>query len=177
MSLRCLRPPLSLTPLLLIAALAHPGRALANTCTSVIVAPLAVDQLYVSPNADFSSATCASRWWVDDELQYENGGTWHIPNQSPNLFAMIVSGGQVNCPLKVTWAGERACWGTDDGQGGGYFGAGNNRSWITDDIDPTSPFTYDPRCYNWRQAVKLYDYASGQQIGGTHYSPQYNQIC
>lgn len=166
-------------PVLLLAAVAamslgFTGIAHANSCDTIAVQTPGLTDTQVQHNGD-NTAACTSRWYAEVRYEYEYEGSWYTPNGGILDFGTWSdSGYNDDCTTEGPYRLSKYCWGTSDGNGGGYWGSGNEGAF--------AQYTYIASggtiCgLNWRQAVYLYNWVSGDplgdsadKIGNTHYS-------
>jgi len=118
-----------------------------------------------------ASVTCTGRFWVTSEFEFENNGTWHTPPGSlwcggaGGCFRYVTPSTNCGGPNEPTGSTTsifalRDCWGTNDGSGGGYWGAGNTAHWSQTGINDFN--SGDSLCTrNWRVVQQVVDYATG----------------
>lgn len=153
----------------LIAALSLTSAAIAqaDNCTiGTMIEPGTVSNLVYQPQD--IAGYCGQRWYAQFQIQYESGGSWYSAGSGPVGWGFTVGTGNENCH-NISTIGNAYCWGTDDGSGFGYFGAGNTKNFriwnLNNDGSPK------PCLYRWRNRVDLYDYNNQGVSQASKYSP------
>ncbi len=149
--------------------------AQAAVCTGVGLSPIAMTAT-TAQQQPISSATCASRWSVQEFYQFESNGQWQYASDAASTLAN--GSGSNNCPhlfgfITSSDPGDnRSCYGTpgSDAFLHGFFGAGNTGSW--QDLKVTGNLSgwgngSNLCAYNWRVQLVIYSYPDAAVLYST----------